>query len=208
MQIPLFPLRLVVFPEEKLNLHIFEPRYLNMIQDCMESGQSFGIPSFIENKVMPVGAEMRVVELVKTYENGEFDIKTQSVGLFEIEAITKYDNQVKCDVGDIRPYFIDMDQEEQEVIDLIHKVNILFKSLSVKQIEYSGILKPISFALGHLLGLSLKQEYELLCLKKESARIKYLSQYVEGITPEEKVKEVVMRKINLNGHFKNVIPPM
>ncbi len=208
MQIPLFPLRLVVFPEEKLNLHIFEPRYLNMIQDCIESGQSFGIPSFIENKVMPVGAEMRVVELVKTYENGEFDIKTQSVGLFEIEAITKYDNQVKCDVGDIRPYFIDMDQEEQEVIDLIHKVNILFKSLSVKQIEYSGILKPISFELGHLLGLSLKQEYELLCLKKESARIKYLSQYVEGITPEEKVKEVVMRKINLNGHFKNVIPPM
>ena len=208
MQIPLFPLRLVVFPEEKLNLHIFEPRYLNMIRDCIESGQSFGIPSFIENKVMPVGAEMRVVELVKTYENGEFDIKTQSVGLFEIEAITKYDNQVKCDVGDIRPYFIDMDQEEQEVIDLIHKVNILFKSLSVKQIEYSGILKPISFELGHLLGLSLKQEYELLCLKKESARIKYLSQYVEGITPEEKVKEVVMRKINLNGHFKNVIPPM
>ncbi len=208
MQIPLFPLRLVVFPEEKLNLHIFEPRYLNMIQDCIESGQSFGIPSFIENKVMPVGAEMRVVELVKTYENGEFDIKTQAIGLFEIDAITMYDSQVRCDVGDIQPYFIDMDQEEQEVIDLIHKVNILFKSLSVKQIEYSGILKPISFELGHLLGLSLKQEYELLCLKKESARIKYLSQYVEGITPEEKVKEVVMRKINLNGHFKNVIPPM
>ena len=91
--------------------------------------------------------------------------------------------------------------------DLIEKVNVLFRSLKVKELVLSEILKPVSFSLGHVLGLTLKQEYELLCFKKESDRINYLLEYIDGIMPEEKVREIIMRKINLNGHFKNVIPP-
>jgi ATP-dependent Lon protease len=207
MRIPLFPLRLVVFPDEKLNLHIFDPKYLTMIDDCIRNGETFGIPAYIDNTVMKVGTEMKVLEVVNEYESGERDIKTVAVGLFEIDSIHDKATKFNCEIGKINPYFLINDQDDMEVRRLVDKVNVLFRSLNVKEVIASQIMKPVSFSLGHVLGLSLKQEYELLCYKKESDRIKYLTQYIDGIMPEEKVKEIIMRKINLNGHFKNAMPP-
>ena len=88
MRIPLFPLRLVVFPDEKLNLHIFDPKYLSMVEDCIRSGNTFGIPAFIDESMMRVGTEMKVLEVVNEYDSGERDIKTIAVGLFEIDLNT------------------------------------------------------------------------------------------------------------------------
>ena len=207
MRLPLFPLRLVVFPEEKLNLHIFDPKYLSMIDGCIRNGDTFGIPAFIDNTMMRVGTEMKVLEVVNEYDSGERDIKTIAVGLFEIDSIQEKETKFDCEVGSINPYFLINDQDDLEIHKLLDKVNVLFKSLNVKEVVFSEIIRPVSFSLGHVLGLTLKQEYELICLKKESDRIKYLMSYVDGIMPEEKVREIIMRKINLNGHFKNVIPP-
>ena len=207
MRLPLFPLRLVVFPEEKLNLHIFDPKYLNMISDCLEQGTTFGIPAFIDDTVMRVGTEMKVLEIVNEFDSGERDIKTVAVGLFEINEIQENKSKILYDVGQINPYFLINDQDERDAKMLIEKVNTLFNSLNVKNLEYGTLMKPITFSLGHILGLSLKQEYELICLKKESERISYLARYIDGVMPEEKVREIIMRKINLNGHYKNVLPP-
>lgn len=207
MRLPLFPLRLVVFPEEKLNLHIFDPKYLSMIDDCIRNGDTFGIPAFIDNTMMRVGTEMKVLEVVNEYDSGERDIKTVAVGLFEIDSIHEKETKYDCEVGSINPYFLINDQDDLEIHRLLDKVNVLFRSLNVKEVVFSEIVRPVSFSLGHVLGLTLKQEYELICLKKESERIEYLLNYVDSIMPEEKVREIIMRKINLNGHFKNVIPP-
>jgi len=43
MNIALFPLNVVLFPGSKLTLRIFEPRYLDMVRDCMRSNQGFGV---------------------------------------------------------------------------------------------------------------------------------------------------------------------
>jgi len=50
--IPIFPLGIVVYPGESLNLHIFEPRYRELILECIENSKPFGIPVVIENKLM------------------------------------------------------------------------------------------------------------------------------------------------------------
>jgi Lon protease-like protein len=42
-RLPLFPLNLVLFPGELLPLHIFEPRYRQLLKDCLEGDQRFGI---------------------------------------------------------------------------------------------------------------------------------------------------------------------
>ena len=53
--IPIFPLGVVVFPGEQLNLHIFEPRYRQLIQDCFGEKRSFGIPIVLKNNVSEMG---------------------------------------------------------------------------------------------------------------------------------------------------------
>ena len=53
--IPIFPLGIVVYPGEELNLHIFEPRYKQLITDVNQSKKPFGIPAVIDNKVNEMG---------------------------------------------------------------------------------------------------------------------------------------------------------
>ncbi|MCU0326286.1 MAG: LON peptidase substrate-binding domain-containing protein [Spirosomaceae bacterium] len=84
MKLPFFPLNLVAYPHEDLNLHIFEPRYRQLINECLETGQTFGIPPFINNRLLGYGTEMKVVELSKRYENGRMDIKTRGLRIFRI----------------------------------------------------------------------------------------------------------------------------
>jgi hypothetical protein len=55
--IPIFPLEVVVYPGEALNLHIFETRYKQLINDCAETKMSFGIPFVIERKICELGIE-------------------------------------------------------------------------------------------------------------------------------------------------------
>ncbi|HEY0108163.1 MAG TPA: LON peptidase substrate-binding domain-containing protein, partial [Fibrella sp.] len=74
--IPLFPLSLVVYPGEDLNLHIFEPRYRQLVSECIEEEKTFGIPAFIENKLPGYGTEVHVTTLHKRYDDGRMDVKT------------------------------------------------------------------------------------------------------------------------------------
>ena len=75
--IPIFPLSVVVYPGEELNLHIFEPRYKQLIKECNEQKKPFGIPTVIESKLQDHGTLVHIIELSKVYDNGEMDIKTQ-----------------------------------------------------------------------------------------------------------------------------------
>ena len=73
--IPIFPLSIVVYPGENLNLHIFEPRYKQLINECHTEGKSFGIPTVINNKLNDIGTLVKITEIVNTHETGEMDIQ-------------------------------------------------------------------------------------------------------------------------------------
>lgn len=82
--IPIFPLGIVVYPGEELNLHIFEPRYRQLINECREQGKPFGIPTVIENRLQDFGSLVEITEIVKVHENGEMDIRTRGQRVFRI----------------------------------------------------------------------------------------------------------------------------
>src|SRR6478672_9177821 len=87
--IPIFPLAIVVYPGEELNLHIFEPRYKQLIRECFEAKKPFGIPSVINNEVAERGTVVEVTEISKTYDDGKMDIKTRGLTIFKILEIVK-----------------------------------------------------------------------------------------------------------------------
>ena len=75
--IPIFPLGIVVYPGEELNLHIFEPRYKQLINECYQEKKLFGIPSVIDDQLQDYGTLMQIMEITTVHDNGELDIKTQ-----------------------------------------------------------------------------------------------------------------------------------
>ena len=87
--IPIFPLGIVVYPGENVNLHIFEPRYKQLVKECYESKKSFGIPAVVDNKLQENGTLVNVTELSKVYENGEMDIKTKGEKVFRMLEVIK-----------------------------------------------------------------------------------------------------------------------
>src|SRR5690349_10771378 len=82
--IPIFPLGIVVYPGEEVNLHIFEPRYKQLVIECHEQKKGFGIPTVIEKKVQDYGSLVEVIEISKTYDNGEMDVRTKGIRVFRI----------------------------------------------------------------------------------------------------------------------------
>src|SRR5579863_5099335 len=87
--IPVFPLGIVVYPGETVNLHIFEPRYKQLVSECHSEGKPFGIPTVIDNRLNEMGTLVRITELVKQYENGEMDIRTQGLRVFRMLELIK-----------------------------------------------------------------------------------------------------------------------
>ena len=68
--VPVFPLNIVVFPGETLNLHIFEERYKQLINECFSEKKPFGIPSVLNENIAETGTLAEVEEIVKKYEDG------------------------------------------------------------------------------------------------------------------------------------------
>src|SRR5690606_6214076 len=83
MYLPFFPLKLVAFPGEELNLHIFEPRYRQLIADVEHSGASFGVCVYI-NSLSGFGTEVALEKINKRYEDGRLDIQTRGLRSFRI----------------------------------------------------------------------------------------------------------------------------
>jgi Lon protease-like protein len=202
--IPIFPLGIVVFPGEKLNLHIFEPRYKQLIKECYEQKKPFGIPAVIENKLQENGTLIQITELSKLHDNGEMDIKTKGVQVFRILELIK-EIPEKLYSGAIVSYPPTHEQGKPElmrkVMKGIHDLHILLK---VKK-EFKKPDEEIKcYDIAHHIGLSVKQEYELLSLFDERQRQEYLKRHLAKVIPTVAVMEQLKEKIKLNGHFKDL----
>ena len=60
--LPIFPLELVLFPETPLPLHIFEPRYKEMIGECLERHEPFGVVRAVEKGLAEIGCTAEILE--------------------------------------------------------------------------------------------------------------------------------------------------
>jgi Lon protease-like protein len=202
--IPIFPLGIVVYPGEELNLHIFEPRYKQLIKECYEQKKSFGIPAVIENKLQENGTLVEITELSKLHDNGEMDIKTQGVQVFRILELIK-EIPEKLYSGAIVSYPPTHEQGKPElmrkVMKGIHDLHVLLKVNK----EFKKPDEEIKcYDIAHHIGLSLKQEYELLSLFDERQRQEYLKRHLAKVIPTVAVMEQLKEKIKLNGHFKDL----
>ena len=202
--IPIFPLGIVVYPGENLNLHIFEPRYKQLINECHSQKKPFGIPTVIESKVQDYGSLVEIIEVTKVHDNGEMDIKTKGGRVFRIlEVIREVPDKLYS--GAIVNY---PESYEQGNPELMRKVMAGIRDLHELLKVNKDFKKPDDqvkcFDVAHHIGLSLEEEYELLMLTDERQRQEYLKRHLTKVIPMVAGMEQLKEKIKLNGHFKNL----
>ena len=91
-KITLFPLKMVLFPGEDLPLHIFEDRYKKMVSSCIDTDNPFGIILNANSGMKKIGCTAQIVDVLKEYESGEYDIVVKGMQRFEIVEKKKDDN--------------------------------------------------------------------------------------------------------------------
>ena len=202
--IPIFPLGIIVYPGEDLNLHIFEPRYKQLIKECYEQKKAFGIPAVIENKLQEHGTLVVITELSKLHDSGEMDIKTQGLQVFRILELIKEIPDKLCS-GAIVSYPATHEHGKPELMRKVMKgIHDLHMLLKVNKEFKKPDEEVRCFDIAHHIGLSLKQEYELLSLFDERQRQEYLKRHLAKVIPTVAIMEQLKEKIKLNGHFKDL----
>ena len=202
--IPIFPLNIVVYPGEDLNLHIFEPRYKQLVAECFAAKKPFGVPAVLGDKLQDHGSLLDIVEVSKTYDDGEMDIRTRANKVFRILEIIR-DLPDKLYSGAIVNY---PENREQGSVEQMKKILVSIRELHRELKVEKDFHKPddqlTSYDVAHHVGLSTEEEYELLGLFDERQRQEYLKRHLAKVMPTVSGMEQLKEKIKLNGHFKNL----
>lgn len=202
--IPVFPLELVVYPGETVNLHIFEPRYKQLIQEYSANGKPFGIPVIIDQQPKEFGASVIVSEVVERYEDGTMDIRVKGQKVFRILELIKQIPD-KLYSGAIVSYLeFDTVHYPDHMKDLFIKIQELYKLLNVQKKFSVPVEEMVSFDIAHHIGLQINQEYELLELNKELERLEYIRRHLIQMIQMLQQGESLKEKIQLNGHFREL----
>jgi Lon protease-like protein len=203
--IPIFPLSIVVYPGESLNLHIFEPRYKQLITECHAENKSFGIPTVINNKLNDIGTLVKITEIVQVHENGEMDITTRGVSVFRILEVIKSIPE-KLYSGAIVNYPQNTEDAGKRVLmqKVVNAIRELHRMLHISKDFKKPDEQLSAYDIAHHAGLSLQEEYELLGLFREEQRQEYLKRHLSKILPVIAEMEILKERVKLNGHFKNL----
>jgi Lon protease-like protein len=202
--VPIFPLGIVVYPGESLNLHIFEPRYKQLINECFTGSKPFGIPTVLDNKMQDYGTAVRIKEITTVHDNGEMDIKTEGEQVFRVLEIIR-EIPDKLYSGAIVNYPLNQQAGSAEVMRrVVSTVRELFKLLKVEKDFKKADEALTSYDLAHHVGFSLQEEYEFLNLLHERQRQEYLKRHLQKVMPLVAQMENLKEKVKLNGHFKNL----
>lgn len=202
--IPIFPLGIVVYPGEQLNLHIFEPRYKQLIKECFETKKPFGIPPVIDNKINETGTLVKVIEITKVYDDGKMDVKTEGLEVFTIlELINQLPEKLYS--GAIVNYPANIESGSRVLMQtIVIAIRELHKLLKINKDFKKPDEELWSYDVAHHAGLSLTEEYELLQLMNELQREEYLKRHLKKVIPVIAEMETLKERVQLNGHFKNI----
>jgi len=206
--LPIFPLGIVVFPNEGLNLHIFEPRYVQLINDCVRMKKPFGIPTVMNGQVQERGALMQITDLSSGFgadnqmSEAGGDIRTESLGTFRVLELIKSVPD-KLYQGAI----VHMDERESTdkpglPVPLMVVIRQLHALLSIDKKFPFPDDQLRTFDVGHHLGLSLEDEYQLRELMNEQQRQEFIRRHLGRVVPTLQAMEELKERARLNGHFR------
>jgi Lon protease-like protein len=195
--LPLFPLEIVLFPGAPLPLHIFEPRYKEMIGECLEQDRPFGMVRAKENALASVGCSASVVTVIKKYDDGRFDIAAEGMQRFEIITVNQERSFLQAEIA----YFEDEPSTiGNSALDTVVQLHEQLFAVMGQTAEVERDAALLSFHLAQALPVDLDFKQTLLEMKSEAERIETLTEYYRAIIPKIEMSLRARQRASGNGH--------
>lgn len=200
--LPLFPLEVVLFPEQPLPLHIFEERYKEMIGECLENHSEFGVVLVKENAVLNMGCTAEITRVIRRYEDGRLDLETFGRRRFEVLFL----DQEKSYLRAAAQFFEDEEAPDNpalrdHALELYEGVlELLYPDAEERcRHEVKECGRQLSFQLAGPLPVDLDFKQFLLSLRSESERLEKVVDYLQKLTPRLRLASHVRNKAGGNG---------
>ena len=196
--IALFPLDVVLFPDTPLPLHIFEPRYKEMIGECLAHQQTFGVIRAVEQGLAEVGCTAEIITVVKEYPDGRLDLVTEGRQRFELLGVNQERSFLRAEI-----LLIDDEPAiaaREETARAIQLHSELLAVAGAKQDLSAADPSTLSFHMAGSLPLDLDFKQKLLALRSEPERLSLLITYFETIIPNLHRAARARQSAGGNGH--------
>ncbi len=203
--LPVFPLQLVLFPEERLPLHIFEDRYKEMVQYCLDNDSPFGVLLAEGDQVAAVGCTADIDRVLERYEDGRMDIEVIGGERFKVQEIRQDHAYLSADVQLLPDQETDTMHSLRERVITQHMRLLELAGRTVRPSLYEDVDK-LSFVIASNAGLTTAQQQKVLMLEEENDRLAYLRDHLEDMIPQVEKMESMQEKIRSNGHFEDFPP--
>ena len=188
-EIGLFPLELVLLPTERVPLHIFEPRYKELVGECLREGRDFGLLLEDEQGRREIGTRAGIVEVLQMFDDGRMNVVVEGRERFRLVELTDGRSFL---TGDVEPVDDDDDPPANTDVERAHE---LFRELvdvaEADVDEPDEIAGSLSFELAARIDFGHELKQELLELTSERKRLRRLVELIErAIAAIEREREV------------------
>lgn len=202
-RIPLFPLNVVLLPGADLPLHIFEPRYLEMVGRCLKEKSEFGVLLALPKGVVRVGCTAEIIEVVNRNPDGSLDILTMGREPFRV--IEFFDENPLAE-GYV-DYLEDRDAPlnptiGKELVELYETCHTLIFEDYPKNTDPEPSAR-FSFVVAGTLPMDLLWKQQILELRTEADRQERLVGYLRAWAPHLQKTGVLRQRAGGNGHCLN-----
>jgi Lon protease-like protein len=202
-RIPLFPLNIVLFPDEQIPLHIFEPRYRAMVRSCLDNNSHFGMLLALSSGVVRVGCTAEILDVVETYEDGRMDIIAVGREPFRVLEFVDNESLLRGDVDCLEDLDAqDIPNRQPQLIELYETCHTLLYSSLPKEIEQQA-RGTLSYYIAATLPLELLWKQQILELRSETERQERLITYLREWAPHLQKQEVLRHRAAGSGHGLN-----
>lgn len=202
-EIPLFPLNVVLMPGAPMPLHIFEERYKQMVDECLEDESEFGMVLADESGTRNVGCTARIVELVQRFEDGRLVILVEGSRRFKLNNILSGKPYY---VGEIE--YLEDEGPNEEISALAEECVALLKRVIEAAtegdvgIEIEPPYRNLSFAIAGRIEFDLETRQRILELPTEEGRLRKLRELLSEVADKLERDKRAREKAETNGHLR------
>lgn len=190
---------MVLFPGAPLPLHIFEPRYKELVNECLAQKTAFGMVRSRESALAEVGCTAVILNVSKKYDDGRLDIATEGGLRFAIRQLNQERSFLQAEVAFFEDEPSQVTKSETQTVMQLHQR--LFEVLG-QQVEVELRYPSLSFQLANELPVDLDFKQTILEMKSEAERIETLIEYYRATIPKVEQMLRARDKASGNGHVR------
>ncbi len=201
-EIGLFPLGLVLLPSEQVPLHIFEPRYRELIGECLDAGEPFGLVFADDDGLRRVGTLASVVEVTDRFDDGRLNVVVEGGDRFRLMELTRGRS---FHTGTIQALGDRVDPPDDEQLQRALAVFARLVDLTGADVETPDVaVDQPSFALASRFELAPELKLELLEETSERVRLARLCEILETAAAAVERQRAIAELAQTNGHARPV----